>query len=162
MMEVIKTLLLATTAANQAFAVPLLCAGTAAHVLHGRPAGCVVFMTLIVLMVLMNLTHILIVTFAKMRAVCSAKVFLIIVERSVMDMHHVQINGTNYSLYANLTLAHTNQMTLMIKSAMRRLASTHVEMDLFVWRGGMFATVERIVQMAVMKTLSTAKASVVF
>ena len=131
MMEVMKTLLFATTAANQALPVPVLCAGTAAHVLLRQPAGAVVLMALIVLMVLMNLTltHILIVTFAKMRAVCSAQVFLIIVESSLMAMHHVQINGTNYSLYANLTLTHTNQMTLMLKSAMRRLASTSVKMD---------------------------------
>ena len=93
----------------------------------------------------------------------SAQVFLIIVESSVMAMHHVQINGTNYSLYANLTLTHhTNQMTLMLKSAMKRLASTRVKIDLFAWRDGRFATVERIVQMAVMKTLSPAKARVVF
>ena len=113
-------------------------------------------------MALMNQTHTQIAIFVKRRALCPAQVFLIIVESSVMAMHHVQINGTNYSLYANLTLTHTNQMTLMLKSAMRRLSSTRVKMDLFAWRDGRFATVERIVQMAVMKTLSPAKARVVF
>ena len=132
MMALIKILLLATTAACQAILVTVPCAGMAARVFIQTP---VVIMILIVLMALMNLTHIPSVTTAQRRGVCPAQVFLGTVESSVMAVQPVQISGTNYSPFVNLTLTQTNQMDLMLPSAMRKIphghmTSTNVKMDL--------------------------------
>ena len=98
MIAVIKILLFATTAVNQACTVTSPCAGTAAHV---SERWTFVIVELSAVMVLMNQTHILIEIIAQRRTVCPAQVILGTVESSVMAVPPVQISGTNYSPPAN-------------------------------------------------------------
>ena len=126
MMAAIKILLLVTTAANQALMVLRPCAVTAACVFLNST---VVVTELNVTMALMNLTYIPSAIIAQKRDIIPAQVFPGTVESSVMAFQLVQIDGTSYFQFANLTLAQTNQMGLLFPSAVRRPASTSVKMD---------------------------------
>ena len=80
-------------------------------------------------MALMNLTYITSVIIAQKSDIIPAQVFPGTVESSVMAFQLVQIDGTSYSQFANLTQVQTNQMGLLFPSAVRRPASTSVKMD---------------------------------
>ena len=103
MMAVMKILLpVATAISVQTMNLcHMPCAGTAAPVL--QQTFVVMVLGLTALMVLMNLTHIPIVTIAQRRAISPAQVFLGIVESSVTARQHAQINGMKYSPSASLT-----------------------------------------------------------
>ena len=126
MISVMKMLLLAATAVNQVYTVTVPCARALLLLLC---TNIVVALELIALMALMNLTHILSVIIAQRRALSPVQVFLGTVESSVMPVPHVQISGTNYFPPANLIQRGTNQMSLMLPSAVRRMASTSAKMD---------------------------------
>ena len=133
MIAVIKILLLATTAVNQASGVTVPCAGTAAHVLLIqsliRCCHIVVMVTLIAVMALMNLTHIPSVIIAQRRAIYPAQVFLGTVENFVMAMPSVQTSGMNYSPPVDLIKTGPNPMDLVLPSAVRIMISTSVKTD---------------------------------